>query len=598
MYRRIAVLCLLFIASPTRAIDFYVAPGGDDRNPGTMEEPLRTIAKARDLVRGRKGDVNVVLRGGTYQLEEPLTFGPGDSASHKAAITYAAAPGEEVVISGGRPIGPWRKEGDLLVADVPDAAADKWSFRELFVGGERRPRARHPNEDYFRVVQAGPDNRTSFSFHPGDLTQIGALGEAEVVFLHDWSVSRIRIKAIDEKSHAVTFTDPIGASAPHYRINHFEEHPRYFVENAREYLDAPGEWFLDAAAGRLYCLPCEGETTENLEAVAPWLERLVEVQGDAQANRPVRGLRFKDLTFAYCRFDTPRRGYAEGQATFYEDRDGGERSNRGMVPAALMFDLAESCVLENCRFEHLGGSGVYFRQQCQDNRVTGCTFRDIAGNGALFGEIITRKAPDGRELVCRGNEISDCTIERCGELFYGAVGVWVGIAQGTTVAHNEIRNLPYTGVSVGWRWDTQPTGCRENVVRDNHIHHVMQILSDGGGVYTLGVQPGTRIAGNRIHDVPLNLGRAESNGMFIDEGSSQITIESNTIYNIERSPIRFHRAEHDTIRNNRLICAPGIPPFRYNNADPATMTIEGNEVLESKDWTPPADDPTASAGPR
>jgi hypothetical protein len=348
----------------------------------------------------------------------------------------------------------------------------------------------------------------------------------------------------------------------------------------------------------VYYLPREGETAENLHAVAPRLERLVEVQGNAEARRPVRGLRFKDLTFAHCRWDIPQRGYAEGQATFYEDRDRGERPSRGMVPAALMFDLAEECVLENCRFEHLGGSGVYFRQECHDNLIAGCTFRDIAGNGAMFGEIFTRSNPSGGNLVCRGNEITDSLVERCGELFYGAVGVWVGIAQGTTIAHNEIRDLPYTGVSVGWKWDTQPTGCRENVVSDNHIHHVMQKLSDGGGIYTLGLQPGTRLARNRIHDVPLNLGRAESNGMFIDEGSSQITIEHNTIYHIERSPIRFHRAERDAIRNNRLVCAPGVPPFRYNNADPATMTIEGNEIIEAVEWTPPPDDPTANAGRR
>jgi hypothetical protein len=200
--------------------------------------------------------------------------------------------------------------------------------------------------------------------------------------------------------------------------------------------------------------------------------------------------------------------------------------------------------------------------------------------------------------VCRGNELTDSVIEQCGVLFYGAVGVWVGIAQNTAVAHNEIRNLPYTGVSVGWRWDTQPTGCRENAIRDNHIHHIMQTLSDGGGIYTLGRQPGTVLSGNRIHDVPLNLGRAESNGMFIDEGSSDILIENNTIYHIERSPIRFHRAEHDTIRNNRLVCAPGAPPFRYNSTDPNSMIYEDNEAIEAKDWTPPKDDPTASAGPR
>ncbi len=579
--------------------EVHVSLEGNDQNSGASDRPVRTIAQARELARAQSGEVTVILHGGTYMLDEPLHFTPQDSAKEKGAITYAAAPGEKVTISGGRAITGWRKENGFLVADVPEASSTGWSFRELFIGGERRPRARHPNTDYLRVVEAGPDNRTSFTFNDGDLKPLAEPNEAEVVFLHDWSVSRIRIKSIDSKTQTIRFDDPIGSNAPHYRINHFEQHPRYFVENAKEYLDAPGEWFLDRTAGKLWYAPREGESPDDLQVVAPWLEAIIAVQGDAEAGRPVRGLRFKDLTFAHCRWNTPRRGYAEGQANFFEqrDNDAGPR-NRGMIPAALSFELAEDCVLENCRWEHLGGAGVSFGRQCHNNRVVGCTLTDIAGNGVMIGETITRTGPDGADLVCHDNEVSDCTIERCGQLFYGAVGVWVGIARNTTVANNEIRNLPYTGVSVGWRWDTQPTGCRENTVRDNHIHHVMQVLSDGGGIYTLGRQPGTLLSGNRIHDVPLNAGRAESNGMFIDEGSSLITIENNTIYHIEMSPIRFHKAEKDTVRQNRLVCAPGVPPFRYNSTDPATMTFGDNQVIEAKEWTPPADDPTADAGPR
>jgi hypothetical protein len=589
LFRIAAAMIVLELTISSPAAELYVSPDGDDAHPGTQEQPLRTLAAARDRMRGQPGDRAVYLLGGVHVLPEPLTLSSEDSADENRTVTYAAAPGEQVVISGGRAIGPWRKEGELLTAD---ATGGRWRFRELFIGGERRPRARHPNESYLRVDRAGPDNRTSFSFNAGDLQPLESYGEAEVVFLHDWSISRVRVKAIDGANRMVSFTDPIGSNAPHYQITNFEPHPRYFMENAREYLDAPGEWWLDTDAGRLWYVPRDGETAENLQAVAPWLEALVVVRGDEQSGRAVRGLRFKNLTFAHCRWDTPRSGYAEGQANFHEARDG------GMISAALSFELAENCTLENCRLEQLGGAGVSFGRHCHENRIDGCTLQEIAGNGVMIGETMTRTGSAGEDLVCRGNRVENCTIERCGELYYGAVGVWVGIAQQTTIAHNEIRHLPYTGVSVGWRWDTQPTGCRENVVRDNHIHYVMQTLSDGGGIYTLGRQPGTTLSGNRIHDVPLNLGRAESNGMFIDEGSSLLTIENNTIYHIDRSPIRFHRAESNTLRNNRLVCAPGVPPFQYNSASAETMTMEGNEVIEAEMWTPPADDPTAGAGPQ
>ncbi len=591
-----AILALTCAAS---AGEIHVSPRGDDAHPGTKDKPLRTLARARDLARGQQGETTVWLQAGVYRLEEPLRFDPRDSAKDGASLTYAAAPGAQVVISGGQPIAGWRQEGELLVADVAKATGETGSFRELFIGGERRPRARHPNTGYFRVEQAGPDNRTSFTFREGDVKPLAAPHEAEVVFLHDWSTSRVRIQEIDEKNRVMRFANPIGPGAPHYAISHFEPNPRYFLENAREYLDAPGEWFLDAAAGKLYYRPHEGETADNLQAIAPRLDNLVTVQGDAASGQPVRGLRFRGLTFAHCRWDTPRGGYAAGQATFHEDRDSGAKNPlRGLVPGAVRLELAENCALEDCRLEHLGGAGVSLGRQCHENHLTRCTLSDIAGNGVMIGETFTRKTADGTEQVCRGNQVTDCVIEHCGALYYGAVGVWIGIAQNTTIAHNDIRHLPYTGVSVGWQWNPTPTGCRENAVRDNHIHHVMQVLSDGGGIYTLGNQPGTVLAGNRIHDVPLNAGRAESNGMFIDEGSSLITIENNTIYNIDRSPIRFHRAERDTVRNNRLVCAPGIPPFRYNNTDAKTITRENNQVIEAKEWTPPTDDPTAKAGAR
>lgn len=166
-------------------------------------------------------------------------------------------------------------------------------------------------------------------------------------------------------------------------------------------------------------------------------------------------------------------------------------------------------------------------------------------------------------------------------------------------AHNELCNLPYTGVSVGWQWDDAPTPCKGHDVRQNHIHHIMNELSDGGGIYMLGRQPGTRVTQNLIHDVPVNAGRAESNGVFLDQGSTEIILQENTIYCIARSPIRFHMTGSNTLVRNQLVAAPGIPTFSYLAADPAAMVMQDNEEISDANWQPPADDPAVkTAGPR
>jgi hypothetical protein len=217
----------------------------------------------------------------------------------------------------------------------------------------------------------------------------------------------------------------------------------------------------------------------------------------------------------------------------------------------------------------------------------------------MLGETFTRGPAElqGEPRVSAHNTINRCLVARCGQLDYGAVGIWVGIARDSKLSQNLISHLPYTGISVGWKWDNTPTGLARITVERNHIHDVLQKMSDGGGIYTLGRQPGTILRQNHIHDIPVNLGRAESNGIFMDEGSSEILVEDNTIYNLAKSPIRFHRAERNTLRNNRLVHAPGVPAFRYNNSQAKSMTFEDNTLIEEKVWLPPSNDPAVIAAP-
>jgi hypothetical protein len=574
----------------------HVSPRGDDTGDGSAKNPLRTLLEAQRRARNAmawdaKG-VCVEIAPGVYELDKPLVFTPQDSGkSPDWPMTYRAA-GGEVIISGGRKISPWRAEGQLWVADVPlvaesSAASNAYPpFRDLWVNGRRAVRARTPNDGYFRVEAAGSDNRTSFIVPAADLQQLSDPAVAEVAFLHDWSMSRIPLARVDAASRTYHFVAPIGANQPHFAITNFEPNPRYFLEGAREFLDAPGEWFLDAKAGRLYYMPRDGESPEDAEAIAPQLTQLVLVRGEG--DQPVANLAFEGITFSHSRFDLPKFGYAGVQSSWHSRRNTPDDDAGVTMAAAVLVDHADHCQFIDCRFEHLSACGVHLTRT-QDSRLSRCCFSDMGGDGVLIGSRDKAESP-----ATANNTIVNCLIEACGVNFYGAVGLWIGFAQDVTVTHNELRDLPYTGVSVGWQWDDQPTPCRGHRIRQNHIHHVMQQLSDGGGIYTLGRQPDTRLLRNLIHDVPVNAGRAESNGIFMDEGSTEILVQGNTIYNIARSPIRFHRAGKNTLINNRLVSKPGISTFSYLASDPAQMIVRDNEEISADAWEPPADDPLLS----
>ena len=594
-----AAVCLL--ACQVRAADFYVAPDGDDAHAGTEEKPFATLAKARDAVRvlvakGLKEDVTVHVGGGTYRIAEPVVFGPEGGGTDRFRVTYAACPGEQPVVSGGRVIRGWKAQDDgTWVAEIPDVKAGQWTFRELFVNGRRAQRARRPNDGYFRVEKVGEDRRTNFRYQEDDLHEFRGLKHVELVFLHDWSITRVPVKAIDEASRTLTVSHQIGGPGSWAVMDWFEKQPRYYLENSAEMLDAPGEWFLCSKKGVLSYRPRRGERIDAIEAIAPVASQLLVVGGDLEKGLPVRNLHFAGLGFEHAAWAPANRVHWGRQACTYWTLGTTEsgRSHEEADPAAVQFELTDGCSFEDGRIEHVGRSGIWLGRGCRASRVVGCVVSDCGGNGVMIGEGQARRIGDQPwweakpEQAANGNLVANCIIRESGKELFGAVGVWVGLAGKTTIAHNEIADHPYTGVSVGWMWwdprsrpEPRSTPARENVVADNHIHHVMQVLSDGGGIYTLGTQPGSALRGNWIHDVPLNAGRAESNGMFLDQGTGDFVVEGNVIYNIDRSPLRFHKGWENVVRNNVLEVKKDLPAVRYNDTREERIRLEDNTVLK------------------
>lgn len=601
---------LLLPAPPASAATLlYVATEGDDGNEGTADAPFATPARAQQAVRGLiarglRDHVVVELQGGLYTLLEPLVFSVSDGGTQQFSVTWQAARGERVAFTGGIPIEGWTAiDEGLWQAPLP-ALGREWQFRELFVNGQRRPRARHPDSGFLRAFPLGSEQRTAFRTVPDSFPPLASPFEAELVFLHDWSISRIPLIQADSSDGIVRLAAPVGAAAAQFALFNFEASPRFLLENDRAFLDTPGEWFLDSVNQTLLYRPMASESPDTLNAVAPFSPALITVRGDDASGRPVQNLHFKGIDFEHAAWQRPLAGYTGIQATFYEIRPSEQKGewSLGPVPAAVSFEIAENCSVTDGSLRHLGGSGLSFGSRCRNCTAARLLIQDVSANGINIGEGRARQIAGqlwwnvAPEQVATDNVVHDCLVERCGAQFFGGIGIWAGITAGTVIERNWIRDLPYTGISVGWVWEATPTPARDNIVRVNRIERIMQLLSDGGGVYTLGNQPGMIIGGNVISSIPPAIGRAESNGLFLDEGSTGLTIEANVIFNVAMSPLRFHRAGSNRVRNNALAVSQGVPPVRYNNTPEDQIILQDNTILAADQFDPQRIQVTA--GPR
>jgi len=558
-------------AAEEPAADFTVATTGSDTNPGTAQQPFATLARAKQAVRERlaagiDADLTVLVREGTYELAEPLVFEPADSSTAEHAVIYAAYPGETVVLSGGRRLAGFEQgDGGLWTVRVP-GADDGPTPRNLFVGERRAVRARTPNADaepncvQLKAVEFAPDRA-----HFAATLPTGVLGDwqhpdhrVEAMIAGNWAINRKRVASIDAAKSTVVLAPP-HRHGPGYI---FPSTGRWcYFENAPELLDQPGEWYLDRKSGQLSYRPLPDADPGGVKAVLPRLTRLVEIRGTAE--QPVRNVRFRGLRLMHTDWQLPPDGYMGIQACHYgSNPQPGLRWQR--IPAAVSMRYAEGCRVEGGVLAHLGGTGVELADGCRDCTVRGNHVFDVSANGIMVG------GPNVEEQVPRGNRVANNHVHAGGVEYYGAIGIWVGFAQGTAVTHNLVHDLPYTGISVGWQWNPEPTVCRENLIEWNHVHNVMNRLCDGGCIYTLGFQPGTVIRGNHLHDVnrsPMAQG-APNNGMFIDQGSKGYLFQENVIYDTSAQPVRFNQCQHDwhTWKDNHI-------------GAEAEVTVSGKEII-------------------
>ncbi|MDD5675901.1 MAG: right-handed parallel beta-helix repeat-containing protein [Chitinivibrionales bacterium] len=566
---------------PQKPIEFFVSPQGSDSwsgklpsaNKSVNDGPLATLPGALAAIRKvKKGKdlfsaIRVIMRGGHYFLAEPLSITNAESGTtvqtDKAVVTdehpveFNAYKEEKPVISGGREITGWREQTidgkELWVTNIPEVKSGKWRFNQLYLNNEWRDRPRLPRRGFFRIADvpglkaAGNElvGRDFFKYRKNDIKSWKNLTDVEVVVLHLWVEERMWIKKLQEDKKMVTFDRNSGNGLTDDYTGTWGE---YYVENVFEEL-SPGEWYLDRASGTCYYYPQKFEKLSAAQFIAPVLEALVNIQGENE--KPVEQIRFNGITFSHTQW------VSESRAEF------GQASV--VVPAAITLSNARKCSFKNCTFANIGTYVLDLKKECREIEISRNNFYTL-GAGAI-------KIWHG----CTRNIVADNTIAHGGKIFHSGVAVLIGKSSGNMVLHNHIHHFYYTGISVGWAWGYAESNTYGNVIEYNHVHDIGQgFLSDMGCIYTLGNSQGTRIRFNVFSDV---VSRGYGGfGIYTDEGSSDILIESNICCRTKNQPFLQHFGMNNIIQNN-IFAFSKESLVRLCKADRGISIIFRNNIL-------------------
>ena len=574
-----------------RLQQIHLSSTGSDRGDGSPERPVATPQRAQALARKARGPVQVVVQGGIYELSATLQFTPTDSGQR-----WSAAPGTKPVFSGGRRLSGWtigtHAGKAAWTLDLPEVRDGSWFFTQLWVDGQRRSRPQLPKQGFHRFsgLDGQPDTGFGWGKGPdraeypeGTISRFRNLADVQVIAYQLWFDTHHRIKQLDEARHLVHFL----ASSLGSLRDEGGQFARFVLINVGEALSEPGEWYLDRAAGTLTYLPLPGETPESVTVVAPRLAELVRFQGSSTT--ATADVVLENLSLQHNEWSRAPDNCGSIQAAFD-------------VPGAVRFERAEDCVLYGCELAHLAGYGVETLAGSTRNVIAACTVHDLGAGAVKIGHEELRVhegavgrefAPDKRWLRPQAATVADCHLHDGGHIYPSAIGVWIGNAGGNRIQHNHIHHFAYTGISFGWTWGYAPTRMWDNRIERNHIHHInhQRLLSDNGGIYSLGIQPGSTVVGNHLHDIACY--HYGGWGLYPDEGSSGMQWHDNLVHHVQYCGFSVHYGRFLSVKNNifavmdKAMLNPGRADLSCGLQFERNLTWFDRDNLQAgADWNP------------
>ena len=579
LHKAFFLLLMVTLSVTVYAADIYVAPNGNDANTGTKTSPKATLnaalRQARELRRlndeSIKNGIHIILSGGEYKLNEPVFIRPEDSGTAAAPTWIEAAANEQPVLSGGIDIKGWQKaiakvaglpaaaQGKVWVADIPAFEGQSLLFRQLWVNGKKAVRAREVDNDNLMNRILSLDKAKQEMWIPAPKVKIANVGQMEMLIHQMWAIANLRIKTLTVEGNKAKVT----FQQPESRIQF--EHPwpqavidkdkkmngnsAFYLTNAIEFLNQPGEWYADAKTNKIYYWPRNGEVMTSAKVVAPTQQTLLKMTGTA--DRPVSYVYVKGIGFEHATWLRPsQQGHVPHQAGMYmtdayklkiagtpEKKGLENQAWVGRPAAAVEVAYANHTGFEGCRFEHMASTGLDYQRGTHDNEIKGNLFKDIGGTGIQVGtfsdesfEVHLPYNPEDKREICTNERVSNNLITDVTNEDWGCVGIGTGYVKNISIEHNDISEVSYSGISMGWGWTKLSNAMSGNKITANKIHRYGKHLYDVSGIYTLSAQPGSVIAENyvdSVYKVPYAHDIHHWFYLYCDEGSSGFIVKDN-----------------------------------------------------------------------
>ena len=544
------LIFLLFIIDGFSQQTLYISPNGSgtaftENNPGSLDN---LNAK---LKQNPSKKTIVFLKGGTYLPAQPFVIDNDIAGNKTDTIIFSGMKGEKAILSGGRKATKWVKAGNGMFKSQLPKGTD---FRQLYVNGKMAVRARTPNREdeydfspYFRELRFDGKNKTIL-VNASEVGEWKNLQQVEMVLHQHWYQSRVKIESVSINKDTAVVT-PLQPARNHlFTLTYaglLNPGKPYYFENAIEFLDQDGEWYLNRDEAVLYYKPRPNEDIHQIEVIYPVMDMVVQIKG--QPEKPVHNVSFRNIEMAYGNWTIPSRdGIIASQAV--------QARGYSIETAILQVDFARNVTIENCNIFCAGAHGIVFGKGVKNSNVVSCHIDQISANGIVIDTHKKSFPPDS--LFCTDNRIAHNLIENTGMHYTNGMGILASCIARLVVENNEIRFARYSGMQIGNHYGDNLSGMRDNLICRNNIHHVLMLHDDGGAIYTLAVQPGTKILRNWMHDFEKAKWSDSfpTNGVFLDNNSGYIRIQDNVMTDLKNVDlIKEQYAGNSTTRDNLLI---------------------------------------------